>query len=218
MPGAGVAEWAAGVAFPEHGLVVLRVDARTHFTLADVFRHELAHIALARAVGHRRLPLWFCEGLAVRQAGERLGQRFAQTVDASLFDALIPFAELSDGFPVGAGRADLAYAQSSAFVGHLLNKWGWNGMRTMLRRIRDGQPFEEAFRGTVGRSLVEVETAWRQQMAARASWMPVILGSGLLVLTLGVFIAGGILKRRRARRRLAELARESPHQLDDEFA
>src|SRR5690606_26954556 len=104
--------WAAGVAWPSLGLVV--IDARASGRGGDVravLRHELAHVALGRLIrGH--VPRWFTEGFAQLYAGEWTLSRSATLARAVSSDALIPVADLETGWPGTPTDVDLAYAQS----------------------------------------------------------------------------------------------------------
>jgi hypothetical protein len=63
--------WGAAIALPDAQMILVRADAPD---VARTLRHELAHLALHRAV-RVRVPLWFDEGYAGYAAGEweRLG-------------------------------------------------------------------------------------------------------------------------------------------------
>ena len=210
----GMAEWAAGVAAPRAGRIVLRVDAQTRFEIRDVLRHEMSHVVLGRATGFRPLPLWLVEGVAVHQAGERLRERWEKTLTASLAGDLPWMSSLAASFPEGVSRIDLAYAQSTAFVGYLIQRWGWASIRTLLVTVREGVPFPVAFERTYGSPLTDVELAWRTRVEDEASWIPVLTREPLLwILVTFLFLAAFVQVRRRNRRRLT--VAPSP---DDEFA
>lgn len=214
MPNQRNIEWAAGVAFPNHGIVVLRIDERTRFTIADVFRHELSHIVLGRATRGAFLPSWFVEGLAVHQAGEQVRERWQKAADATLTESLPKLATIADGFPADGVAADFAYAQSTAFVSFLIERAGWAGLRTVVAKVRDGQDFDSAIQASYGTSLAGLEADFRERIAKSASWLPVILGSSVLTAAAGLLFLGlAWHKRKKTRQRLAVA---DPY--DDEFA
>lgn len=217
LPGAGaMTEWAAGVAFPGYDLILLKIDPNTRFTVHDVFRHEVSHIALERAVAGRALPLWFVEGVAVRQAGERLAERWQRTAEATLGSGLLPLAALDARFPQDGAQVDLAYAEAASFVGYLLQKSGWGALRRVIALVRSGDSFASAFRSTYGRPLEEVEADWRAVVEESASWIPIVTGASLIwILVVGLFFWSWLQKKRQMRARLASM----PHTpADDEFA
>ena len=209
-------EWAAGIAWPAKRKILLRIDAQTRFTIHDIFRHEVSHVMLHRAIGGNHVPRWFHEGIAVHQAGEQILQRWRRTAEASLSDGLIPFAALENGFPANGLRADLAYAQSTAYVGFLLEQHGWGAMRVILRRIHEGMGFGGAIRTVFGKNLRQIELEWRAALDRRASWVPFLTGTGILWVAIStLFLLSWAINRRRVRARLSTM--DDPN-WDDEFA
>jgi hypothetical protein len=74
-------KYAAGVAYSELGLVLLTAAPRypgSRHDLLEVFRHELAHIALHDAVMRDNVPRWFNEGFAVHASGEAATDRLQE--------------------------------------------------------------------------------------------------------------------------------------------
>jgi hypothetical protein len=66
--------YASAVAFSSRGVVLLSLTEPRSFLRPDMQKllvHELAHVALHRAVSGNAVPRWFSEGVAVHQAGER---------------------------------------------------------------------------------------------------------------------------------------------------
>src|SRR5262249_16603963 len=67
-PDAPPPEYASGVAYHGLHLVLLSMLAphgADAVDLDEVFRHELAHVALEDAVQGKHVPVWFNEGLAI---------------------------------------------------------------------------------------------------------------------------------------------------------
>src|SRR5262249_30893750 len=64
-PGRGAPAWAVGTAYPEEGVVVVAMRGRDGAVLdwERTLVHELAHMALDRALGGRT-PRWLTEGFA----------------------------------------------------------------------------------------------------------------------------------------------------------
>ena len=94
--------YAAGVAYPEIGLVLLTVKpvhADSNHDLGEVFRHELAHVALEDAVSGRPIPRWFNEGFAVMASGETSFVRWDTLARATSFYRLLMLGQLERTFP-----------------------------------------------------------------------------------------------------------------------
>ena len=216
LNGASIAEWAAGVAFPKRGLILLRIDAQTQIDHLDVFQHEVSHIALSRAVRHAHLPHWFVEGVAVHQAGERLVERWSKAANATLTDSLVPLEMYSSSFPRDGTRANLAYAESTAFVAYLLKRLGWRGIRATVQRVATGEPFPTAFAAIYGAPVARIEQRWHSELASSASWLR-LFGDSSLMWTLAslLFLVSWWVQRRKNQRRLKLMDHDED---EDEFA
>ncbi len=218
MPNSKVTDWAAGVAFPRASLVLLKGDNATRFNIHDVFRHEISHIILARAVDHAHMPMWFIEGVAVHQAGERILDRWRQTASATLTDSVPLLVTLEPGFPSDATRVDLAYAQSTSFLTYLIDEKGWSGVRRVISRMRKGLDFHTAFAEVYAGSVPQVEGQWLRALDKSASWIPLLTDVNLLWFLTGIlFLVAWLVVRRRNQRRMKAMGESYPD-ADDEFA
>jgi hypothetical protein len=218
MPHSSMTDWAAGVAFPRQSLILLRIDHKTRYNIHDIFRHEVSHVLLARAVNQNHLPIWFVEGVAVHQAGEQLLERWRRTAEASLGDSLLPLSQLENGFPGDGLSADLAYAQSTSFITWFLDTWGWRHLRAVIADVRKGTDFAVAMKRLTGRSMAQLEADWREVVQARATWIPILTGTTVLwVIITVLFVWSWLVRRKRARLAIAGMDAGLPD-LDDEFA
>jgi len=209
------AEWTAGLAMPARRRIFLKVDANTRGTLHDIFRHEVSHIVLYRAAGGNPLPLWFVEGVAVNQAGERLRARWLQTAESMLGDGPMPMASLRDGFPRDTQQVDRAYAQSAAFVQYLIERHGWSLLRYVIAQVRQGHGFEETMTHVTGQTLFELEDRWRLELDRQSSWIPFLTGEALMWVLISLLFVGAYFVHRR-RKRLQMDAMDSVDSEDDE--
>ncbi|MEZ4372852.1 MAG: peptidase MA family metallohydrolase [Polyangiaceae bacterium] len=156
--------YASGVAYSSIGLVLLTIDPVTPgqpHVLEEVFRHELAHVALYDAVGGAHVPRWFNEGFAVHVSGESSLARLQTLWIATVANNLIPLSNIDNGFPADSDRAAVAYAQSADIVRYLLRKQDTERLDSLLERVRPragkpGQPFEAAFNDAYGTSLSQL--------------------------------------------------------------
>jgi hypothetical protein len=85
--------WAAGAAFPEHNLIILRSPRaiqRGHIEPLSVFTHEFTHIALGIALQDTPVPVWLAEGLAMYEAREWTFDRTMVLTQAVLSGRLLP--------------------------------------------------------------------------------------------------------------------------------
>lgn len=203
--------WAAGVAWPHLGLVVVDVRASNRGgDVRAVLRHELAHVALGRLI-QGQVPRWFTEGFAQLYAGEWTLSRSATLARAVSFDALIPVQDIERSWPRLPTDVDLAYAQSVSLVSHLATRGDRGGLQRLIYRLGQGEEFHQAFSGAMSQPLVVVELEWKEVLRDRYGWLPVItdtnlvLGLGGFILTIGAWRA-----RRRRKRRMAAME-DGPH-------
>jgi hypothetical protein len=183
-PGRKLPDYATGVAFPADGLILLSMTEPESWLRADIDRvlvHELAHVALHRAVAGMPVPRWFSEGVAIHAADEHSIARVRVLWSATLRRALIPLAQLEDRFPARHGEVSLAYAQSADLVGQLLQEdRDQVRFRKLVAGLRSGASFEQAFAQSYQIPLWQLEREWRGSLAHRFGSWPSLL-SGLTV-------------------------------------
>lgn len=205
-------EWAAGVAYPEVGLVlltVLPVHPSDEHDLAEVFRHELAHVALEDAVSGRPVPRWFNEGFAVMASGETAFPRMRTLWSATVSDKLLSLSQLERTFPSREWDAQVAYAQAADVVRFLVRREEKHRFRGLISRLRDGETMDSALFNSYGEQTATLESEWRDDIAKRYTFWPVLFsGSIVWAGTLGLFAYGYRRKRRTAAATLARWAKE----------
>lgn len=211
--GAPYPRYASGVAYPEIGLVLLTLTPESASALHDVgeiFRHELAHVALADAIGEtHHAPRWFNEGLAVHLSRESPLLRIKTLSTATLAGRLIPLSRLDDSFPADAGAANLAYAEAADVVRYLLRQEDTERFPQLIQRLREGQPFGTALKDAYGIDASSLEYEWREDVARRYSFWPVFFsGSAIWIGVLVLFGVGWKRRRKRSRETLERWARE----------
>ncbi len=205
-------EWASGVAYNGMQFVLLSMLAprgADAVDLDEVFRHELAHVALEDAVQGKHVPLWFNEGLAIYLSNEQNVDRMRTLWNATLSGTLIPLSDLDRGLPRENAGVNIAYSESADFLRYLLRKSDRARFAAMIERVRDGQPFDRATAEAYGVDLRRLEFEWRGDLEHRFSIIPVLTGGGLIwVLVIGALVAAYVRRRRRTRAILARWERE----------
>lgn len=211
-PDAPPPDYASGVAY--HGLhfVLLSMMAprgAEAVNLDEVFRHELAHVALEDAVQGKHVPVWFNEGLAIWLSDELSMARTKTLWSATLSGTLIPLADLDRSFPRDNFEVSIAYAESADFMRFLLRKSDRIRFASMISRVREGQSFDRAVAEAYGSDLRRLELEWRTDLEHRFSLIPVLTGGGLVwVLVIGLIVAAYVRRRRRTKAILARWERE----------
>jgi len=218
--GRGAPVWAAGTAYPDAGVVVVAARGRRG-ELLDVeqtLSHELAHVALARALGPGRVPRWLTEGFAYLHSSDFSWGRAQTLMGAVMGRRLIPLGALDAAFPAAEDAAALAYAESYDFVAFLARRGRWQDERDdgsraafqqLLAELATGVPLEQAARDAFGRGLLDLEREWADDLRTRYLWYPIGLGATLLWVGAALLLVLGWARRRRQRRRiLAQWARD----------
>ncbi len=193
--------WGAGIAMPGVRTIVVRADAGDPFR---VLRHELAHLALHEAI-RVRVPRWFDEGWATWAAGEwdrldalGLHWRVAR-------GALPDFRELDAALQGGTADADAAYAFAVTAVTELARRNPSGGLGPLFDRLEAGLPFDSAVTLTTGLPPARFEAEWRRTLRRRFGVVTWLMAGGLWVILAGLPFALLGWRRRRDRRRRADL-------------
>ncbi len=210
--GTGFPKYASGVAYSELGLVLLTSVSRypgEDLDLGEVFRHELAHIALHDAVGRDNVPRWFNEGFAIHASGEAQTARMQSLWTATVSGNLLPFARLTRSFPNDASTASVAYAQAADLVRFLLRNGQEHRFEALIHRLGRGQEFNAALADAYQTDMYSLEKTWREDVARRYTFWPILFGGSLIwVFAFGLMIGGYVKRKRRAQVKLNRWAEE----------
>lgn len=210
--GAPPPEYAAGVAYPALGLILLSFTAPEGVEPPDIQKvmvHELSHVALHRAVRGNPVPRWFTEGLAIHQAGELSFERAKVLMRATYGSQRIPLSELSQRFPTRSYDVDLAYAESADIVRFLLDDpRGTAKLRRLIRGVRDGLGFADALEDAYYMRPAQLEREWIDDLSTRNRLFPVLVGGGIAWTVAALLLPiAYVRRRRRAREKLLAMAK-----------
>jgi hypothetical protein len=199
-PSAPAADWVAGAAWPERGLVVVRAgEVGALAPVRRVLRHELAHLALHRATNGRS-PRWLNEGYAQLASGE-WGWEEGWAVRLAFLRGHTSLSDLSLRFPSHRDGAAAAYLLSYTAVEQLLESGGEAGLRALFAGLAEGGSFDETLRTVYGLTADQFETRWKQTVSSRYGTL-YVLSRALLVLWVGSR------RKRRDRAKLDRMRRE----------
>jgi hypothetical protein len=216
-PGHGAPRWAAGVAFPDEGVLALalRRGAQLHDT-GKTLDHELAHLLLGAAV--RNAPRWLHEGFAWQHAQDLGLDRVETLAGMAWFGNIAPLDALESGFPAEEAPASRAYAQSYDFVGFLAHRGRWSDadddgdrwpFRYFLRAMAQGEDLDAAARKAYGVGIEELYEEWRADLVRRYLLVPAgVFASALWLVAALLLVLAWRRRRRMARVRLAQMAAE----------
>ncbi len=208
--GEQIPEWGAGVAVPDRGLIVLPAWASVQrggpLHYATVLRHELAHIALHRALAPARVPRWFDEGYASWAAGQ-LDWNHAWLLRIAFITGRAPALDsLELGWPRAAAPAQLAYLLSATVIDYLVQESGVYGLQRLFERWRSNGNFEQALVATYGVDTGTLESQWRRYVKRKYGWTVLLTQSAVFGVVIGgIVVVLYVLRRRRDRAKLSVL-------------
>lgn len=212
--------WMAGAALPARQFIIVRVaPGQTPDALEPLLAHELTHVILkADYPGHDGWPLWFQEGLAMRESRTEGLREYLTLSAAALFDRLLPLETLTVSFPAAESEARLAYAQSASFLAFLDANHGRGRFTILMRELRQ-RDFEAAFRVAYGTGVGAAEGRWLRWVNRRYAWVPALTSETAfwLLITLLFLVAIGVRRRRSRlmRERWDEEEREEERENED---
>ena len=167
-----VEEWIGGQTYGT--LAVLWYDPQTGnytFTFQIVVPHEIAHAFLfARLSGHNeRVPVWFNERQAVNNELVGVPSALANVGLMARTNKLFRLYDMENYANWGTDLRALAnwYDEAASLVNFLYRQYGVEILGKLLKRINDGERFEEALKNETGWSLLDYEIAWRASLGAR---------------------------------------------------
>jgi len=210
--GAPYPEYAAGVAYSDIGLVLLSltpVHNGQEQDLGEVFRHELAHVALHDALNGQSVPRWFNEGFAVFASGESSYTRMKTLLMSTVGGSLIPLRDLERSFPNDETKAQVAYAEAVDVLRFLVRREDIHRFRALVSELREGQSFEQAVLDAYAVDLATLELEWRDDASRRYTLMPILLsGTFFWVIALALAVWAWRRRKRRDKLTLQRWARE----------
>jgi hypothetical protein len=209
----GMPRWAAGVANPARGEIMIARYAPDGSTtnLSSLLKHEMAHVALHRAVGGAAVPRGFHEGVAEAFSDDVSFAR-AQTLATAVFGGGVPGAEglnraFRDDDPLDVS---VAYAAARDLATYLrFHDANGSDFRQLLGGLRLGHNFEYSVVRAYGLGLDELVNTWREGLPGRFVWYALLTGGGMpLALVMPLVGAAWWRRRRVLRRAWARLDRE----------
>lgn len=204
-------DWSLACAIPERSLIVLKSPERYHYRkeIAEVLKHELAHIFLGHYVPSRPIPTWMNEGFAV-WFSERWG--WAEKIlvaRAVLTGSVLSLSSIDSIGHFKESKAQLAYALSFLAVSYLESQYGEGSFRKILDDYSKTSDRDRAFIQVTGLDYASFQKEFDQMVKHRYNWAAIfsdqlVLWTGLALL----FILLYLVKRRRNKKIIQRWERE----------
>jgi hypothetical protein len=200
-------EWGAAIAFPESHRIVMqgRGAGSDAGDPHEVFRHELAHLALHEDLGDLP-PRWFDEGYASYAAHEWNREDMVSANLALAVRGTPTFEQLDARFNGGTTSAQSAYALAYRAVVDLAALDTAHGLSRFFERWRAEGTLDLAMRSAYGLTLTGFEQRWQQRTRRRYGGLALmgdvtIGGLFILIVVFPLYVA----RRHRDRLRMAAL-------------
>ena len=200
-------EWGAALAFPESRRIIMqgRAAGSDAGDPLEVFRHELAHLALHERLGDRP-PRWFDEGYASVAAREWRRDDVLSANMALALRGTPSLAQLDSSFARGSVAAQSAYALSYRAVTELASLDPDRGLTLLFEYWVASPSLDVATRRAYGITLAGFEREFQARTRRRYGGLALIADLSLVLLVLSVLLLPFVTARRvRDRRRLRML-------------
>lgn len=142
----------------------------------DTLSHELTHLIIGGA-SKNTVPIWLHEGIAKYaesawrgDPGDGLSvEQQLSLREAAKKGKLIPFEKMHPSMAKLKDQEEtaLAFAEVYTFIEFLVERKGWEGMRTVLERMQTGESDEEAIEYVHGKSLKKLSEDWMKSLKTR---------------------------------------------------
>ncbi len=207
QPRAAIPEWSVGAAFASKNMIVLlssraALAENKRFDPLTVFKHEVSHIILGRALAGQSIPRWLDEGIAKLVSEPWNSRKTWDMTLAILAGNNIPLHKLVHSWPKDSKRAHIAYLESHAFADYLFRH---AAIRDVVASLRQKQSVEEALYHAMGIGILDLERLFDNFLDENYTWINLMTGSRFLwssmtLLFMLVVIATYFKNRRKLRR------------------
>ena len=153
-----------GVHFPGTGVILILGEVSG---VNGVTSHEVVHFLMDQAMGSltRIVPAWFSEGLAEYGSREPNPTYDFALRRAVQSDALIPLTSLNTP-PGPPSDVILMYGEGKSAVAYMVEVYGAQPLRDLLRGMRQGLAIDGALEAAYGFDRVGLERLWRAHIGA----------------------------------------------------
>jgi tetratricopeptide (TPR) repeat protein len=160
----GAPDWSSGFNDGRIHLPVGGLDS-VNREVEAIITHELTHTFFLTKTNGRG-PVWLQEGVAQYMQGSRLGGSTNSLLVSLLRSGGFPsLNQMSSSF-MGASTSQAAvyYTASLSFVQYLMNRYRFDELNDMLKKLGSGESTEDAVREAFGSRLSDLEEDWHNQL------------------------------------------------------
>ncbi len=203
IAGERIPDWSGGVALTRRREIILKPGS--YFdpeTYRETLIHELAHFYIDDNYESRLLPLWMVEGCAMHLSKPSLTwNEMIILGNAFSNDRIVQLDRINDLLKFGPLKAQLAYLQSFSAVRYLVEEYGNDRFRAILRGCSEKTDINQNFINQLDIGLSEFEDAWYKATQHRLRWVLFLqvdnlFWLSLVVVSIAVFIVIRLRNRR----------------------
>ncbi len=196
-----------GHAEPDLGIILISVSggAQGLVELERLIPHELVHLLLEQSSPSDSVqyPAWLSEGMATMVEGAPSPANRTSLDTALHSGELLRFVDLCTTFPISAGEAQLAYAQSASFLRYIVDVYGVGGIHQLLGAYQEGTSCTGGVQRVFQRSLDQLQSEWQAATMETPPSRAYLVWTGALALLVLVAL-GFYLRRHRGSSTLAK--------------
>lgn len=168
--GPGAREWTGAAAFNEIRTIFMWLGGGPADYLETAMLHEITHIVFFDATDnpYHDPATWINEGIATwSETGDGADQTAFVRSRASA-EGLFAFEAISERFPIGDLGGNLSYAQGTAMIDFIIDRYGREAMALLTAAYGDGASDEEALLAATGVSADELYAAFYAEFGVEA--------------------------------------------------
>ncbi|MBD3290794.1 hypothetical protein GF337_18450 [candidate division KSB1 bacterium] len=167
--GNNLPEWSAGAALPAHRVMVLK-SYNTNSDFRKTAIHELVHLLIDEAMNSVQIPRWLNEGLAVYFSGEKNFASTSLISKALMTQSIIDLSDIDYVLTFHESKAQLAYQESYLAVKYLIENYGVQSVREIIKKIAITNDPDKAFMSAIGMDMYNFEYEWYQYVRKNYRW------------------------------------------------
>ncbi|MCA1588612.1 MAG: hypothetical protein LC744_08180 [Chloroflexi bacterium] len=168
--GPGAREWTGAAAFNEIRTIFMWLEGGPPEYLETAMLHEITHIVFFDATHnpYSDPASWINEGIATwSETGDAVDQTAFVRSRASA-EGLFAFEAITERFPIGDLGGNLSYAQGTAMIDFIVDRYGPESIARLTAAYREGASDEEALQAATGISPQELYDAFYAEFGVQA--------------------------------------------------
>ena len=154
--------------FYDGNIRLIFIDDPTNPLFPALIAHEYTHSVIS-ILTKNRCPVWLSEGIAVLEQMRYAAPSFSVVKSAVKNGEILSIDKLEKGFSSmdDIYLTALSYEGAHTAVLFILDKWGWAGLRGLLKRIDDGQHYANAMDEEFYISVPVFEEMWNEYLGKK---------------------------------------------------